>query len=455
MSQPADSNNETDATSSENQSLEPENSRSTSNPKGNGNKGAIALLGIMVIVGGGIWGTRQIFTSQPTPPAAAQQRGSQATPVQLKELQARTLINSSQYVGNLEAKERVILRPEAAGRVSKILVESGDQVQVGTPIVQLSPDRSQAEVNRAQADVEEARSAVQTARSELASREAEVRDARAEINLQQEEYRRTKFLVEEGAQAQQELDRAQRNLESARSRLESAQKQVEAAQSRLEEQRAALRSAQAQVAVIEEDLQDTRVLSPISGTIGDLEIELGEYLAAGDAITAISQNNVLEVNLRVPIEQADRLQKGLTVEIINPNSDQPLLTGQISFIAPQVDMGAQSVLAKATLPNPNGKLKDDQLVRARVIWDKQSGVLMPTTAVSRLGGQTFAFVAQQSEETDQLVARQRPVQLGEIQGNSYQVLSGLKPGDRLISSGILNLSDGAPIMLESESENQE
>jgi RND family efflux transporter MFP subunit len=354
----------------------------------------------------------------------------------------------------LEAKERVILRPETQGRVSQILVESGDRVEVRTPIVQLSPERSQAQLNRAQADVDEARSAVQTARSELAARKAQVRSAQSEVNLQNEEFRRTKFLVEEGAQAEQELDRVERDRESALSELEAAQKQVEAAQSRLEEERAALNSAQAQVEVIQEDLQDTRVFSPIRGTIGDIEVELGEFLRAGDTITAISQNEVLELNLRIPIEQADRLEKGLLVELLTSNSDQPLLTGRINFIAPQVDMGAQAVLAKAVFPNPNGRLKDDQVVRARVIWEETTGVLIPTTAVSRLGGQTFAYVAQQSEENDQLIAKQKPVKLGEIQDNSYQVISGLEPGERLITSGVLNLSDGAPIKPQSESENQ-
>jgi len=346
----------------------------------------------------------------------------------------------------------VILRPETAGRVTRILVESGDAVEVGTPIAQLSPERSEAELNRAQADVESARSAVRTAQAELAAAQAEVRSAQSEVNLQNEEYQRTQFLVSEGAQAQQQLDRVQRDRESALSQLEAAQKQVDAARSRLEEERSALNSAQAQVAVIKEDLKDTRVLSPINGTIGDIRVELGEYLGVGDAIAAISQNKVLELNLRIPIEQADRLQKGIPVELTTANTEQPLLTGKINFIAPQVDIGAQAVLAKAVFPNPNGKLKDDQFVRAKVIWEERTGVLMPTTAVSRLGGQTFAFVAQPGEDNDQLIAKQTAVKLGAIQGNSYQVLSGLQPGDTLVTSGILNLSDGSPIMPQEDSD---
>jgi len=449
MSQSTDSsNNETDSTSAEGQ-LETENSLSSLEDKQRTwNKGAVAL-GLIVILGGAVWVGRQLLINNTNAPTAAQsQNGSQPVTVKLEQLQASTLINSSQFVGTLEAKERVILRPETEGRVSQILVESGEQVEVGTPVVQLSPERSQAELNRAQADVAAARSAVQTARSELAARQADVRNAQSDVNLETEEYQRTQFLVKEGAQAQQQLDRAERDREAALSQLEAAQKQVEAAKSRLEEAKANLKQTQAQVEVIQEDLQDTRIVSPIKGTIGDIRVELGEYLEAGEQITAISQNEVLELNLRIPIEQADRLTKGLSVELITPNRNQPLLTGRINFIAPQVDTGAQSVLAKAVFSNPNGKLKDDQLVRARVIWNQQTGVLIPTTAVSRLGGQTFAFVAQ--EQQDQLIAKQKPVELGPIQGNSYQVISGLKPGETLITSGIINLSDGAPIKPQQE-----
>jgi len=446
MSQTADSKNATDSTSSEQSNLPP-----PSGPPWQ--RGAIAL-GLLALLGGAVWGGRQILVNDSAPPAAAQRQGSQAIPVKLEKLQTSTLIDSSQFVGTLEAKERVILRPETEGRVREILVESGDRVEVGTPIVQLSPERSQAQVNRAQADVESARSAVRTAQAELAAAQADVKSAQSEVNLQNEEYQRTQFLVSEGAQAQQQLDRVQRDRDAALSQLEAAQKQVNAARSRLEQERSALNRAQAELEVVQEDFKDDRILSPINGTIGDINIEIGEYVQAGDNLTVISQNEVLELNLRIPIEQADRLQKGLTVELSTANREQPLLTGQINFIAPQVDMGAQAVLAKAVFSNSNGKLKDDQFVRAKIIWEEQTGVLIPTTAVSRLGGQTFAFVAQPAESDDQLIAKQKAVELGSIQGNSYQVISGLKPGDTLVTSGILNLSDGAAIMPQSESQGE-
>jgi multidrug efflux pump subunit AcrA (membrane-fusion protein) len=79
-----------------------------------------------------------------------------------------------------------------------------------------------------------------------------------------------------------------------------------------------------------------------------------------------------------------------------------------------------------------------------VIWTSAPGRLIPVTAVSRVSGQFFAFVAEPKGKG--LVARQRPVRLGSILGNEYVVLGGIKPGDRLIVSGAQNLADGMPVV---------
>ena len=137
-------------------------------------------------------------------------------------------------------------------------------------------------------------------------------------------------------------------------------------------------------------------------------------------------------------------------------------TSRVFFISPNTTNDTQSILIKSLFENSNNQLRANQYVRARVIWNKRSGVLIPATAITRLGGQTFVYVAQEQQaqpeqsqqeqaqpEQPQIVARQKPVKLGAIQGNNYQVLEGLKPGERLIVSGILNLRDGAPITPES------
>jgi RND family efflux transporter MFP subunit len=185
--------------------------------------------------------------------------------------------------------------------------------------------------------------------------------------------------------------------------------------------------------------------------VGDIPIKIGDFADSSTTLTTVTQNRSLDLRLAIPLERRSNLRRGLRVELTDPQGN-PLGTGQISFISPQVDAAAQSILAKATFDNLQGLLLDGQYVKAKVIWNDKSGILVPTSAISRLGGQPFVFVAKQNlteqGQPPMLVAEQREVQLGAIQGNAYQVIEGLQPGEKIVISGILNLSDGAPISPE-------
>ena len=98
---------------------------------------------------------------------------------------------------------------------------------------------------------------------------------------------------------------------------------------------------------------------------------------------------------------------------------------------------------KARIENLKGVLRPSQFIRARVVWGTHQAPLVPVLAVSRIGSQSFAFVAEGKDGA--LVARQRPLKIGEIVGNDYVILDGIKPGERMIVSGTQFLQDGAPV----------
>jgi multidrug efflux pump subunit AcrA (membrane-fusion protein) len=123
---------------------------------------------------------------------------------------------------------------------------------------------------------------------------------------------------------------------------------------------------------------------------------------------------------------------------------QVLATNKLTFVSPTVDTSTQSVLAKAQLVEGRGQFRADQFVRARVVWSTEPGLTVPVTAVTRINAQFFAFVADKNAEG--LVAKQKPVQLGDIIGNDYVVLGGLTAGEQLIVSGLQKIRDGAPVM---------
>ncbi|NJL83303.1 MAG: efflux RND transporter periplasmic adaptor subunit [Chloroflexaceae bacterium] len=413
--------------------------------------------------------------SEPT----TQVSGPPPVPVKLKVLETATLITSGEYVGTLEATQRVNLAPRISGRILEIMVEQGETITQGQPLVKLEPTQQKEQVNAAtsQVSVEQARlgqsqAELQAAQADRARAAADVERARAEIEdtkaglaLAQINYERSDFLVAQGVNARQDLDEKTKDLESNRARLSAreksllatqealsvADKRVKQALANVEAQRAAVTRAQADLGAIGEELNFNTIVAPISGIIGDFEArKIGDVVNTGDVLTTITNNQLFDLRVNIPIEYRSQLRLGLPVDLIDDNGDREV-SGQVTYIAPLVDQPTQSVLTKLTFASSSGNLRDRQFVRARVIWDEQPGVLVPTVAVTRLGGQQFVFVAQeQQQETGEsaLVARQTPVTVAGIQDQGYQVLSGVQAGDRVVISRILDLRDGRPIVEE-------
>jgi len=410
------------------------------------------ILMVLLLAGGGYFIWRTFMSGGP--PQGMMQGGP--VPVQLDTLESESVQQTSGFIGVLDAQQGVVLKPEVDGRITRIFVSSGASVSPGTPILEVSPDRSRAELNAAQANIGAFRSALANAEAQLRAAEAEEVSAKAELDLQNEDLGRTETLVEEGAQAQQALDRAVRNRDTAQASLTAAVEQVEASRAAVSESRAALQQAASQASAVREDFENTQVVAPIGGVLGNIPVKLGDYVEVGDELTTITQNQALDLELEIPIERRADLRLGLPVEIRQPNGGEAIATGRISFISPQVNAATQSVLVKANFQNAARLLQDDQRVEAQVIWSEGSGVRVPATAVSRIGGQNFVFVAERqpdaAEGEPQLIARQRLVTLGELRDNQYQVIEGVEVGEALIVSGLLNLSDGVPIMPQQEGE---
>ncbi|MGC1305695.1 MAG: efflux RND transporter periplasmic adaptor subunit [Phormidesmis sp.] len=422
--------------------------------------GLLALLLLVAGVGFALWKAR----------SGGEQgmQGQPAVPVEVERLQEDSLEDSSEYVGTLDSQAGVSLQPEADGRVTQIFVSSGDSVAAGDPIMQLSPQRSQADYNAALASVSAARSARDTARAQLRAAQEQQAQQRADLELQQSDYARTATLVEKGALPQEQLDQVVRDRTVAQASLNSARQEISALEASLEQAEATLVQANANADATQQDLLDKTVTAPVAGIVGDIEIDLGDYVTAGDQLVTITQNQNLDLEIAVPIDESDRLRTGLPVELMLFGSDEVIATGTLNFVSPTTDASTQTILAKARFSTPGRPLQDDQRLEVRVIWDKRPGILIPTTAISRLGGETFVFVpgepdppaagegppqaapqaappAGEGEGPPPVVARLKPVELGSLQGNEYQVLEGLNPGDTVITSGLLNLRDGVPI----------
>jgi RND family efflux transporter MFP subunit len=177
--------------------------------------------------------------------------------------------------------------------------------------------------------------------------------------------------------------------------------------------------------------------------VGDIPVRVGDRVITSTMLTTVDKPGGLEAYIYVPIERSAQLKLNMPVQIVD-SEGKVMADSGISFISPEVDNTTQSVLVKARIANSNDKLRTAQFIRARVIWKTQQSPVVPVLAVSRIGGQFFVFVAE--GQNGKFVAHQKALQVGDMVGNDYAVLEGIKAGDKVIVSGTEFLVDGMPVI---------
>lgn len=432
----------------------------------------LAILFMLLLVGGGGWFAYNRFFQ----PSGQQQAGPgglgkpggpggpMAMPVRMGEAQPTTIEESSEYVARLESRQSVRPKPQVSGQITNIFVKPGQRVRTGAAIVQINPAEQAASLQSQLAAVESARSELKLAQADvanakqtLASKQAQRQSTLSNLQFQQGEFRRFSQLQSQGAVTRQALDQRRLDLQKAQADLAQIEAEIRAQEAAIARAEANItkqnRLIQQQAAGATEQrvrLNYYTINAPFAGVIGDIPVKVGDFVTSSTELYTIADNNTLLTQINVPVEQATRLRMGMPVQLID-NQGKPVQTGQVSFIAPNINAQTQSILIKASFDNSNGSLRTDQIVQARIIWDTRPGVVVPVTAISRMAGQNFVFVVERApDKPENMVARQIPVELGKITGNQQEILKGLQPGQQIVVAGILQLRDGAPIMPETQ-----
>jgi RND family efflux transporter MFP subunit len=328
----------------------------------------------------------------------------QAIPVKIQVAQSVPISDTTEYVATLKSRDSASIMPQVEGQITDIYVHSGDRVSPGTVLMQIDPTKQQATVN-----------------SQEHSRAAQ----EANLDYAQQQYNRISALAAAGVVAKQDLDQAKSALDTAQAQLKSLDAQVQEQQTQL---------------------HYYRVTAGSTGIVGDIPVHVGDRVTTTTTLTSVDKPGSLEAYVYIPVERSSQLKINMPVQIIN-GSGEVLADSRVSFISPQVDNTTQTVLIKSRIANNEDRLRNLQFIRARVIWGTHQGPVVPVIAVSRVGGQYFAFVAE--DEKGKLVAHQKAVRIGEMTGNDYVVLDGIKAGDKVIVSGVQFLVDGAAVAPQS------
>ena len=338
---------------------------------------------------------------------AAGPSGPPAFPVKVITVQAQLVPESTDYLATLKSRNAPALQPQVEGEVTKIFVHSGESVNAGAPVLEIDSRKQEATVSTQEASY----------RSKLATEEYD------RVDLE-----RKRKLYAAGVIPKADLDTSQ-------SAYDAAKADAEALAASIREQK--------------EQLRYYTVKAPTAGIIGDIPVHVGDRVTTSTTLTTVDKPGSLEVYVYVPIERAPQLKMNMPVQVLD-GSGNVIADSRVSFISPQVDNTTQTVLVKARIANSRDKLRQSQFIRARVIWGTQKSPVVPILAVSRIGGQYFAFIAEPGNNGS-YVARQKPLKVGQMVDNNYVVLDGVKPGDKVIVSGTQFLVDGVPVSPQSAS----
>jgi len=324
----------------------------------------------------------------------------QPLPVKVETINLAPVPRTDEYVATVKSRRSASIQPQVDGTLARILVKSGDRVRTGQVLMTIDPLKQQATVDQQR------------------STEAQ---KKAVFDYNQRELERQRGLYEGGVTSKQNYDYAMQAFENSKADLESAK---------------ASRATQ------ERQLTYYHLTAPFDGIIGDVPVHIGDYVSQQTLLTTVDQNADLEAYIYIPTERAAEIRMGLPVQVVT-SSGELIEKTKIDFISQQVDNALQGILVKAPIHAPLDRFRNSQLVKARVVWSTSQAPTVPVLAITRIGGQSFVYVAASSDNGT--VAKQRAVSLGDTLGNDYGDSDGLKAGDKVIVSGTQFLVDGMPV----------
>jgi membrane fusion protein, multidrug efflux system len=214
------------------------------------------------------------------------------------------------------------------------------------------------------------------------------------------------------------------------------------------------KETQARVGEIRATIERKTIRAPFSGVLGIRQVNLGQYLAAGDPVVPLQKLNPIYVNFGIPQGGASQVRIGGPVRISARDQAGPEFTGRVTAIDSVVDPATRNIQVQATLANPDGKLRPGMFVQAEVVVGaSQSVIAIPTSGINYAPYGDSVFVVTNLKDDKGKTyrgVRQQFVKLGGSRGDQVAVLSGVNPGDEVVTSGVFKLRNGAAVEINNK-----
>jgi len=298
-------------------------------------------------------------------------------------------------IGTMAAVQGVTVSADLPGTVERVSFESGQAVRAGAVLAVLDTRQEQAQ---------------------LAALEAQRELARLT-------FERLEGLLKEKVISKAEFDRAT----------------------------ADLRQTDARVGEVRAVIQRKTIRAPFTGILGIRQVNLGQYLAGGDPLVTLQSLDPIYANFGVPQQAAAQVSIGRAVRVTTDDAAGATWTGKVTAIDAQVNESTRNVQVQATLSNPGGKLRPGMFVRTGLgLGSSQSVIALPASAVNYAPyGDSVYVVTDLKDESGRTYkgVRQQFVKLGPARGDQIAVVSGVNPGDEVVTSGVFKLRNGAAVQI--------
>lgn len=295
--------------------------------------------------------------------------GSSTTPtVEAVEARYGALPLRADLSGTVQALDQVIISPEITAPVVEVLVENGDYVEAGTPLMRLRDD-----VYREQ---------LRQARAALRITEANAKSARATLQERQAQLNRTERLAEQEFQSEQELESARAQVMAAEANVEQAEAQVEQARATVDERQA--------------DLSRTVIRAPLSGYVGNRNAQVGQRVDGSTQLFTMGSLDTVRVRVSISDRLFGRIRAGQTVRFTSPTLGDTTITASVSRVSPFLDNASYSAQAEIDVPNPGEVLMPGMFLQTQIAYgESQQATLVPKSAIYEdpTTGQRGIFVA--------------------------------------------------------------
>lgn len=358
-----------------------------------------AALGLMalVVLGKSVLGGGDSAGGGATAATSAGKGGGPPAPmVAAVPVASHAFTDGIQALGTAQAKESIVITPKVADTIRAIRFDSGQRVRRGQALVELS-------------NVEQA---------------ADLAQARAANEAAQGELRRYQGLYDRGFASQARID-------AVRAEADAAQARVDAGASRI---------------------ADRTIHAPFSGVVGLRTASPGQYVRPGDQIGTLDDITEIKLDFDVPETQITRLRPGVEITATTAAFPDRTFAGRIAQVDSRIDPTTRTVRVRAILPNSDEAIRPGMLMTVQVLSNPREVLAMPETAILDEAGGSFVFRVNQANGGQ--TAERVQVETGQRSGGMAEILSGLNPGDLVITEGLQAVRPGQQVRIQNQAEGE-